>query len=882
MRRILIAALAVRGLAAAGVEQLEQSFRHPPDDARILMRWWWFGPAVTKPRLEREMLAMKAGGIGGFEVQPVYPLALDDQSKGLQNLPMMGPEFLEMLRFTAAKAKELGLRMDVTLGSGWPYGGPAISADHAAGRLRIERVKVPPGSRRVAAPPMANGESLIAAFAGTEFRETGGLREGVLLLPPGMEGPLEVTFFLAGRTGQMVKRAAVGAEGFVLDHYDRGAIEQFLKATADPELRALGQPPYAIFCDSLEVFASDWTPDFLSEFRKRRGYDLKPRLPQLAQDGPESAGIRNDWGRTLTELAEERFLAPLKEWALGQKTKFRIQCYGLPPVTIASNRYADLSEGEGPQWKVVRASRWASSANHLFGRPVTSSETWTWLHSPSFGATPLDMKAEADLHFLQGVNQLIGHGWPYNAEGVEYPGWRFYAAAVFNDRNPWWNVMPDVSLYLQRVSFLLRQGEPRNDVALYLPNHDAWAHFRPGRVHMIDDLRDRLGAGIMPAILDAGYNLDLFDDGTVDRLAASHRIVVLPAVERMPVETLRALEAFRKRGGLVVATRRLPSLAPGLLATPGEHREVEEMARRLAVVVEERDLAQTFASHLAPDLKLQNRDGSIGFVHRSYVDTELYFVANTSNRRKTLRAKFRVEGMRPEVWDPLTGKVERARAEADSVLLDLEPYGSRVVVFSRRVLPPPPGEKPVAVVETAGAWEVTFGNGGRRVRMNPLRSWTEDEETRFFSGVAVYETTVRLPTINTGAKVRLDFGEGKAIVEQPLKAGMQAWLDAPVREAAVVFVNGNRAGSVWCPPFVLDVSDLVRAGENRLRVEVANTALNYMAGRRLPDYKLLNLRYGVRFEAQDMDKVQALPSGLFGTVRLLISEVTPGGAPQRD
>ena len=57
--------------------------------------------------------------------------------------------------------------------------------------------------------------------------------------------------------------------------------------------------------------------------------------------------------------------------------------------------------------------------------PIASSETWTWLHSPSFRATPLDMKAEADLHFLQGINQLIGHGWPYTPPGIEYPGWRF-------------------------------------------------------------------------------------------------------------------------------------------------------------------------------------------------------------------------------------------------------------------------------------------------------------------------------------------------------------------------------------------------------------------------------------------------------------------------
>src|SRR5216684_2288685 len=73
-------------------------------------------------------------------------------------------------------------------------------------------------------------------------------------------------------------------------------------------------------------------------------------------------------------------------------------------------------------------------------------------------ANPRDMKAEADLHFLQGINQLIGHGWPYSPPEVGEPGWRFYAAAVFNQHNPWWLVMPDITGYLQRMSFLLRQG----------------------------------------------------------------------------------------------------------------------------------------------------------------------------------------------------------------------------------------------------------------------------------------------------------------------------------------------------------------------------------------------------------------------------------------
>jgi hypothetical protein len=45
------------------------------------------------------------------------------------------------LRFTADNSRELGLRFDPTLGSGWPYGGPSVSIGEAAGRLRVERVE---------------------------------------------------------------------------------------------------------------------------------------------------------------------------------------------------------------------------------------------------------------------------------------------------------------------------------------------------------------------------------------------------------------------------------------------------------------------------------------------------------------------------------------------------------------------------------------------------------------------------------------------------------------------------------------------------------------------------------------------------------------------
>ena len=99
---------------------------------------------------------------------------------------------------------------------------------------------------------------------------------------------------------------------------------------------------------------------------------------------------------------------------------------------------------------------------------------------------------------------------------------------------------------------------------------------------------------------------------------------------------------------------------------------------------------------------------------------------------------------------------------------------------------------------------------------------------------------------------------------------MQTWFDPPVREAAVIYVNDQRAGSLWSPPYRLDVTKFLKTGRNDIRIVVGNTALNFMSGHRLPDYKLLNLRYGERFQAQDMDKIVPLPSGLLGPVKLAV------------
>ncbi len=98
---------------------------------------------------------------------------------------------------------------------------------------------------------------------------------------------------------------------------------------------------------------------------------------------------------------------------------------------------------------------------------------------------------------------------------------------------------------------------------------------------------------------------------------------------------------------------------------------------------------------------------------------------------------------------------------------------------------------------------------------------------------------------------------------------MRAWLESPVREAAIVYVNGQRAGSVWHPPYEIEIGGLLHEGANAIRIDVANLAINELAGQSLPRYRLLNLRHGVRFQPQDMDNLQPLPSGLLAPIKII-------------
>lgn len=882
-------------LAKPTLVEAAEAFLNPPDDSRVMMRWWWFGPAVEQAELQREIRAMRAGGIGGFEIQPVYPLSLDDPAKGIRNLPYLSDDFIGALRFAAEEGRAQNMRVDLTLGSGWPFGGPHIPVTEAAAQISMVKVAAPGGTWSVRAPPIGAGEKLLAVFVADGTPDAvdmktlrpmpvPGTRDRIDIAAPDVRASARdqtVLFFLQSRTGQQVKRPGIGAEGFVLDHMSRAAIDTHLQVVGDPLLAAFGaHPPDSVFSDSLEVYRADWTDDLPEEFLERRGYSLLPHLPALFLAKDEStADIRHDWGRTLSELVDERYLTPVNDWARAKGTRLRSQTYGFPPVTLSSNARVALPEGEGHRWREFSTTRWASSGSHLHDQPVTSAEAWTWLHSPAFRATPLDLKAEADTLFLQGANQLIGHGWPYTPPAVAAPGWSLYAAAVFSDQNPWWLAMPDIARYLQRVSHLLRQGEPVNDVAIYLPTNDAWAATSPGRATVSDEMRRYVTPELTAQLLDSGFGFDYVDAGTIEKFGIRHRALILPRVTRIAPETYRRIAEFARNGGIVVTVAAPPSRGAGHQNAAAQTEEVQSMSKQMfdksprALQIErDLDLGAALRAVLEPDLQLAKATTEIGFVHRRLADADLYFVANTSPHPIKVAARFRDQRGRPaQRWNALSGK---RVAVAGPVVLDLAPYESEIWLFGNGAAATDheadvPGPRRLAA-DLSRNWTVRFESLDLTRQLATLASWTDDEATRYYSGVAVYsrEFKVSKSQLTNQRRLLLDFGPGMMVTLDPKQRGSRAWLESPVREAAEILVNGQRAGTIWCPPYELDITDHLHAGRNRIELRVGNLGINTLAGRPPADYRLLNARFGERFTPQDMENLQPLPAGLLGPVFL--------------
>jgi hypothetical protein len=365
---------------------------------------------------------------------------------------------------------------------------------------------------------------------------------------------------------------------------------------------------------------------------------------------------------------------------------------------------------------------------------------------------------------------------------------------------------------------------------------------------------------------------------------------VIDDARNMPLATARKLEEFAKGGGILVSVGEnpVPTHVAGYKSTDADQKELHDIMERLftapgapgIVASTEPKFAELLGKKLAPDALIEPATPAVGVIHRHGDGGEIYFVANTGATKANVKITFRQAGKQAETWDPLTTKVTplaiTARTDATStVALDLPALGSTIVVFTNRQLPAPPASPTVAAVDLSTDWNVSFASGpggsGKDVTMQKLVSWTELPGMANYSGVATYQKKFTASADIAAAPMVISFGQPAAAGGGGRGNGYVAPLNSPIRDCAVVFINDKRAGAAWAPPFTVDVSGFIKEGDNSIRIEVGNTAVNYLAKAGFPNYNLAALRqvYGNRFDPQNTNLVsQPLPSGLLGPIKL--------------
>jgi len=328
---------------------LRDGFANPPTTARPMVRWWWPGGDVTDEEISRELRLMKEAGIGGVEIQSfkigLNPKPAPDVAARVDSF--LSPEWFGHVNHAIKEGRRLGMIVDLTLGSGWPFGGPHIPPELGARQLNVEvrpvkgpaefqgkipwvatevAPKLPPGVDTLFGHPFKDPKlfSLVAVVAvrGTSPEITRSSSAGFSWEPPltvvtrsGQvdprsavvltrqvkpdrtlnwkvpEGDWLLFSFIQGPTGQQVMGGAGKGTQFVLDHLKKEALQKQLDAIGEAGKKyygdEYGKGLRAIFCDSLEVTAdyAYWEDGFLAEFQKRRGYDLTPYLPLVKHPG---------------------------------------------------------------------------------------------------------------------------------------------------------------------------------------------------------------------------------------------------------------------------------------------------------------------------------------------------------------------------------------------------------------------------------------------------------------------------------------------------------------------------------------------------------------------------------------------------------------------
>jgi hypothetical protein len=706
----------------------------------------------------------------------------------------------------------------------------------------------------------------------------------------------------------------------VAGHFDR--MGKRLLEDAGPAARKTLTHFYSV---SWEGAAPTWTGGLEEQFERYRGYSPRPYLLVLAGQTVTSQEVSErflrDYYTTLGDLFRDNFYGQLQASCHEHGLQWHAESGGPWNRKLAafqnSDQLAFLARNDMPQgefWHRGQAmNRPPAMAAHVYGKRLAAAEAFTHMRT-HWSAYPAVLKHDADAAFVDGVNQFVWHTFSCSPSEFGTPGIEYFAGTHLNPNVTWFQQAGGFLTYLARCQTMLRQGLCVADVCCYTSDK-TYMHW--GRGEKWSDKPS--------LVLGKGHAYDLVNDEVLlDRMSVqdgklvlpdgmSYRVLAVDLVDgAVPPQTLRKIAELAKAGATVVLGTRRPTRAPGLRDYPQCDAEVRQRADELWGDLGSKTLGQgEVVAGRAIDDVLQSKGilpdfaGSFEAIHRRLGETDIYFVSGSG----AAECVFRVTGKQPELWCPRTGAIRDAvcyRPTEDGrtiVPVTLPEDGSLFVVFrkpadSRRLAAVPargveilgrngdgvtlhlwdnerhileksdgkqiavePAHRPQPQ-EVAGAWNVKFSpewGGPESITFDRLVPWNEhaSEGIKYYSGTATYCQTLHLTREHIDGLVRLQLGK--------------------VGHVAEVRLNGKPLGIVWCEPWSVDLTGVVREGENVLEIDVVNLWMNRLIGDSALPPEQRRTKTNVRFFSAG-DKYQAFegfspkdalaPSGLIGPVRL--------------
>lgn len=897
---------------APGDKQSELDLPVETKECRPWTYWWWMGNAVDKQNLSYLLETYNKAGIGGVHIIPIYGV------KGYEDkfIDYLSTEWLEMLEFTVAEAERLGMGVDMSTGTGWPFGGPMVSLEDADSKVTIDTFMLMSDVRLEKKLDKRLLQALMAYSDEGEIVDlTGKVDKDSVLdwIPTG--GNWELYAVSQHFSGRDVKRAAPGGEGYAVNPYSKRALSSYLLVFDEAFANYHGGKVRANYHDSFE-YGGNWTNDLFDEFQSRRGYDLRRHLPALLGKGDEDivARIKSDYRETISDLLLENFIVPWVNWVHEKGSITRNQAHGSPGNILDLYAAADIPETEifGPSGFKIPGLRmdpdfdteppdllmlkFSSSAAHVTGKKLVSSESCTWL-GEHFKVSLSQVKPEIDQLLIAGVNHVFYHGMAYSPVGETWPGWLFYASTNFAPSNSFWRHFPEHNAYIAKCQSVLQSGKPANDILLYFPIYDVW-HNTEGmqlglQVHNLDKwLFDTPFYSTAKVMWDRGFTFDYISDSQIAGVGVvknnlltgnnEYRVVIVPDCNLMPVETLENLKELAKNGATIIVLKDLPRDVPGFGDLKIRREQFRKTMAELKPVdtdlpgVRQADIGKgrfLIGGNIEEMLALANVsrepvvDAGISFIRRTHKGGYYYFLANLGKQTLDGWVTLGVKAKSAQLFDPRSSRsgiadLQEAEAGAAQVYLQLQPGESCILqTFLNKKINGPKwkymhvnGEP----YEIKGEWRIDFIEGAPELppefETEQLFSWTEfgDSATKNFSGTAKYSITFDKPEQQADDWL-LDLGK--------------------VCESASVKVNGQSLGVLWSFPFRIDIGDALHEGKNTLEIEVANLSANRIAEvdrRKVPWKKFYNINYvDIKYQPFDASGWKPMDSGLIGPVNLI-------------